>query len=159
MERAGKTLWKALRKLARPDRPLDMLSAVWPLIVGPRLAGRTRPLSWTEARLRVSVDEGPWKSQVERLEKPIRAKINNWWGQGLVREIQFVSQRARPIAAAGKVRAPRSRAKRGQLTGSEVERRIRERLKELKGLEGIRDDELRELIARVATRYLENAKS
>jgi len=158
VERAGKTLWKALRKLAKPDRPLDMLGAVWPLIVGPRLAGHTRPLYWTENRLRVGVDEGPWKSQVERLEKPIRAKINNWWGHGLVREIQFVAQRSRP-GPAGKVRTPRSRAKAVKLTGQEVERRFRERLKELKGLEGIRDDELRELIARVATRYLENAKS
>lgn len=156
MERAGKTLWKALRKLAKPDRPIDMLGAVWPLIVGPRLAGHTRPLSWTENRVRVGVDEGPWKNQVERLEKPIRTKINNWWGQGLVREIQFVAQRARP---AGKSQSQRTRAKPPKLSNREVESRIRERLKEMKGLEGIRDDELRELIGRVAARYLENSKS
>ena len=74
----------AARLVSDPDRrlgPIDMLAAVWPLIVGPRLAEHTRPLAWTAQRLRVGVDPGPWKSQVERMGKPVRAKVNAWWGK------------------------------------------------------------------------------
>lgn len=157
MEHASKTVWAALRRIAKPERPLDLLVAVWPLMVGSRLAAHTRPVGWNGARLDVSVDDGPWQAQLERLSRPIRAKVNTWWGGNLVREVRFVaSKRKRRTAPPPEPPLALEQAKPSEAA---VEDRLRGVLKELEGpLEGISDDELRELIARVASRYLSKSK-
>lgn len=152
MEHASKSVWAALRRIAKPEKPLDLLAAVWPLMVGTRLAAHTRPTGWNGSRLDVSVDEGPWQAQVERLSKPIRAKVNAWWGGTLVREVRFVAAKRRKLAAAAPpphVPAARKSA------DAEVEDKLRAVMKELETpLAEISDEELRELIARVAASYL-----
>jgi len=153
MEHASKTVWAALRRIAKPEKPLDLLVAVWPLMVGTRLAAHTRPVGWNGARLDVGVDDGPWQAQLERLSRPIRAKVNSWWGGNLVREVRFVASK-RKKRSPGTLEAP-SAPERGKPTDAAVEDRLRGVLKELEGpLAEISDDELRELIARVASRYL-----
>jgi hypothetical protein len=149
MERAGKTVWAALRRIARPEKPLDLLVAVWPLMVGARLAGHTRPVGWNGARLDVGVDEGPWQAQLERLARPLRTKVNAWWGGNLVREVRFVAAKKKRTRAAAQPETP---AASPAVAGAEE--KLRHALKELEGpLAGISDTELRDLIARVAASY------
>jgi hypothetical protein len=150
MERAGKTMWAALRRIARPEKPLDLLVAVWPLMVGVRLAGHTRPVGWNGARLDVGVDEGPWQAQLERLARPLRARVNAWWGGNLVREVRFVAAKKKRSRAA----PPPSASVPSAAPVAAAEEKLRTTLKELEGpLAGISDAELRDLIARVAASY------
>jgi len=152
MEHASKSVWAALRRIAKPEKPLDLLIAVWPLMVGSRLAAHTRPTGWNGSRLDVGVDEGPWQAQVERLSKPIRAKVNAWWGGNLVREVRFVASRRKKRAVAT---PPPPVPTRGKPAESEVEDKLHAVMKELEQpLSEISDQELRELIARVAASYL-----
>jgi len=151
-------LWAALRRVARPERPLDLLVAVWPLMVGQRLAAQTRPAAWDKGTLEVAVGEREWQTQLERMAEPVRAQINRWWGCELVREVRFVYSRAfkssarRPHRPSTRPGEPRRKAK--------AEDKLEATLKELQGpLAGIADDELRDLIARVAAHYLDKQKA
>ena len=157
MERASKSVWAALRRIAKPEKPLDLLVAVWPLMVGSRLAAHTRPVGWNGARLDVGVDEGPWQAQLDRLGRPVRAKVNAWWGGNLVREVRFVPAKRRKQPPAAPQPAPAQ--ERGKRPEAAAEDRLRSVLKELEGpLAEISDDKLRELIARVATSYLSKSE-
>jgi hypothetical protein len=155
MERAGQSLWSALRRVARPDKPLDLLVAVWPLMVGRRLASHTRPVAWSKGRVDVAVDEPEWKSQLESMGKDVRAQVNRWWGSELVREVRFVPERtSRPAAARGK--RPQLVTETQASKRTPMENKLGAVLKELEpALKGIADTDLRELIARVAGQYLD----
>ncbi|MCL5288639.1 MAG: DUF721 domain-containing protein [Acidobacteria bacterium] len=151
----------ALRRVARPEKPLDLLAAVWPLMVGRRLALHTRPVAWSKGRMDVAVDQPEWHSQLESMSKDVRAQVNRWWGSELVREVRFVAERSKRQApsVAGKSNAgglktrPYGRSDAGG-TPSE-ESALRAAVKELEPtLKGIADSDLRELIARVAGQYL-----
>ena len=146
MERAGQSLWSALRRVARHERPLDILVAVWPLMVGRRLADHTRPVAWSKGRVDVAVDRPEWQSQLESMGKDVRTQVNNWWGSELVREVRFVPEKAkRPRPAAEPVKNARTPA----------EHKLGAALRELEpALNKIADTDLRELVARVAGQYL-----
>jgi predicted nucleic acid-binding Zn ribbon protein len=153
MERAGKSVWAALRRIAKPEKPLDLLAAVWPLMVGSRLAAHTRPVGWNGRRLDVAVDENHWHAQLECLRGPIRAKVNAWWGGPLVREVRFVlPKRSRRAAPSAK---PSTKPVPAPVSEAEFEASFQTLLKELEGsLAEVSDEELRELIVRVASKYL-----
>jgi predicted nucleic acid-binding Zn ribbon protein len=155
MERAGQSLWSALRRVARPDKPLDLLVAVWPLMVGRRLADHTRPVAWSKGRVDVAVDQPEWQSQLESMGKDVRKQVNKWWGSELVREVRFVPEKAKRAEIRkskleirnSKVALPAGR--------TPAENKLRSVLKELEpALKGIADADLRELVARVAGQYL-----
>ncbi|MBI3483661.1 MAG: DUF721 domain-containing protein [Acidobacteria bacterium] len=164
MERAGQSLWSALRRVARPDKPLDLLVAVWPLMVGRRLAAHTRPVAWVKGRVDVAVDEPEWKSQLESMGKDVRAQVNRWWGSELVREVRFVPEKAKGIENRNsKLETRDSRPSAGGQRRSRPdatlpttpENKLGAVLKELEpALKGIADADLRDLIARVAGQYL-----
>ncbi len=146
MESAGKSLWSALQRVARPDKPLDLLVAVWPLMVGRRLADHTRPVAWSKGRVDVAVDQPEWQSQLESMGKDVQKQVNKWWGSELVREVRFIPEKAkRPRPAAEPVKNARTPA----------EHKLSAALEELApALKGIADADLRELVARVAGQYL-----
>jgi hypothetical protein len=156
MERAGKGLWSALRQVARPDKPLDLLVAVWPLMVGRRLADHTRPIAWSKGRVAVAVDQPEWQGQLESMGKDVREQVNKWWGSELVREVRFVSEKAkrqRPAATQGDSARPAEAA--GASNRTLAENKLSAVLKELEpALNRIEDADLRELISRVAGQYL-----
>jgi hypothetical protein len=163
MERAGQSLWGALRRVARPEKPLDLLAAVWPLMVGRRLADHTRPCAWHKGCVDVAVDQPEWQSQLESMCKDVRVQINHWWGSELVREVRFVPEKAKrqssrragyvPVSDTGK--DPRTVEGQQARLGALAEHKLRSALKELEpALRGIADADLRDLIARVAGQYL-----
>ena len=163
MERAGKSLWSALRRVARPEKPLDLLVAVWPLMVGCRLSDHTRPIAWSKGRVDVAVDQPEWQSQLESMGKDVRKQVNKWWGSELVREVRFVPEKAKRHAsaragqrsAAGPGKRSRSLAEPEASSRTPAETKLGAALKELEpALRGIADADLRDLIARVAGQYL-----
>jgi hypothetical protein len=158
MEHSSKALWRALRRVARPEEPLDLLRAVWPVMVGPRLAAHTRPVSWHRGRVDIAVGDENWRRELAWLTDEIRSQINRWWGTSLVREVRLVKARrgdVPPAPAADKSAGERRGAGGAETETAEAESRLSSALKSLEpALQGIRDEELRDLIARVATRYL-----
>ncbi len=154
MERAGKSLWSVLRRVARPDKPLDLLTAVWPLMVGSRLALHTRPVAWSKGR--VDVDQPEWQGQLESMGKDVRKQVNKWWGSELVREVRFVTDKKNPQIT--QIPQMRGKSKLGAARAANVpaESKLSAVLKELEpALNRIADADLRELISRVAGQYLD----
>jgi hypothetical protein len=90
MQKAGEILRGALRRLKTPDQPLDWLVAVWPLVVGKRLAERTRPLACAAGVLEIAVEGAAWRDQLAEMTGSLRAQINRWWGGELVRQVKLV---------------------------------------------------------------------
>jgi predicted nucleic acid-binding Zn ribbon protein len=91
MQQAGKILRGALRRLKRPEQPLDWLVGVWPLVVGKRLAERTRPLACAAGVLEIGVTSAAWRDQLAEMIVSLRAQINRWWGGELVRQVKLVA--------------------------------------------------------------------
>ena len=146
MERAGKAVLAALRRVAGSEQPLDFLTALWPLIVGARLAEHTQPVQWKKGSLQIAVADREWQQQLERMPETLRTRINKWWGADVVVEVTFVRGKT------GRQAGPRTqpKAKQGK-TWPPREARVEE-LKEALGR--IRDPELRDLVERVAAKYL-----
>jgi hypothetical protein len=154
MERAGQSLWSALRRVARPEKPLDILVAVWPLMVGRRLADHTRPIAWSKGRVDVAVDQPEWQSQLESMGKDVRKQVNQWWGSELVREVRFVPEKMKRPAS-DRVKRPRVAAEQEAPARAPEANKLSAALKELEpALNKIADTDLRELVARVAGQYL-----
>jgi len=159
MESAKKSLWSALRRVAKPEKPLDLLTAVWPLMVGRRLADHTRPVAWSKGRVDVAVDQPEWQSQLESMARDVRKQVNKWWGSELVREVRFVPEKARRLETRKSIPKDRDEIRNAKLSpragGTASESALRAALKKLEpALKGIADADLRELVARVAGQYL-----
>lgn len=162
MEHASQVLWSALRKVSRPERPLDLLRAMWPVLVGQRLAAHTRPVNWHKGRVDIEVTDPEWHRQLTHLKDDIRKQINRWWGTELVHEVKLIEVRAKkePGRASGKKSKRRVVAdaeENSLLTSSapSATRKFQEKLHKLEAvLESVSDVELRELIAQVAQKYL-----
>lgn len=144
MERAGKAVLVALRRVAGSEQPLEFLTALWPLIVGARLAEHTRPVQWKKGSLQIAVSDSEWQQQLERMPDTLRSRINNWWGADVVEEVTFVRGKA------GRQTTTKLKAKLAK-TRPPKEAKVEE-LKEALGR--IRDPELRNLVKRVAAKYL-----
>jgi hypothetical protein len=163
MEPANKALWHALRRVARPEKPLDLLKAVWPVVLGPRLASHTRPVAWHKGSVTIEAPEPEWREQVEHMTGEIRKQINRWWGTEMVHEVRIASgKRGHPATASAARSDAKSASSDASATphastggGSDAESKLQAALKELEpSLRGIADEDLRDLIARVASKYL-----
>jgi len=153
MERAGKAIWAALKQVAESERPVDFLAAVWPLVVGSRLANHTRPVAWEKTRLVIAVGDLEWQKQLERMTGELCEQINLWWGTAVVREVTFVRARGdRPAEREPQGKAPGANAAKWELGKESDSTAILKELKE--PLSRIQDAELRELVSRVARKYV-----
>lgn len=157
MEQAGKAIFNALKRLSKEERPLDFLAAVWPLIVGPRMARQTSPVLWEKGRVEIAVNDREWQRQLEKMGGEVRNQINKWWGKQAVREVSFLrarqGQRDRQPDSEAKAeeRAPEKVWASSAMGGP----RIDQVLKDFeKALTGINDKELRKLVSNVAQKYL-----
>ena len=59
--------------------PLDVITELadrWPEIVGPALAGPTRPLELVDGILAVSCDDAAWASQIGWMEAQIKERFS-----------------------------------------------------------------------------------
>jgi predicted nucleic acid-binding Zn ribbon protein len=101
MERAGRLLGGALRRLRRPEAGIAWLASAWPEIVGENLAAHTRPVRCESGYLEITADAQEWATHLRGMQREFCAHINCEWGGDLVRDIAFVSpQRATEAAGA-----------------------------------------------------------
>jgi predicted nucleic acid-binding Zn ribbon protein len=94
MEQAGEILKGALGKLARREDALEWVQAVWPVVLGSRVAARARPVAWRDGVLEVDVRSAAWQRELEAMAARLCAEINRAWGGQLVREMRFTSGEA-----------------------------------------------------------------
>jgi predicted nucleic acid-binding Zn ribbon protein len=92
MERAGKFMGSALRRLKKPEAALAWLASSWPSIVGRTLAAHTRPIRCESGRLEVAADSKAWQKQLECMKAEFCARVNQAWSGNLVREVKFVTK-------------------------------------------------------------------
>lgn len=148
MEHAGKAVFAALRRVADQEKPLDLLAAVWPLVVGVRLAEQTRPVAWEKGWLQVAVSDLHWQEQLERMPHTLRDQINKWWGASVVQEVSFVRGKVAPQGSEARPSAARTKA--SKASGAKPEK-----VEEIEGaLARIKDPTLRRVVARLAAQYL-----
>lgn len=61
--------------------------AMWPDIVGARIAERARPLGIQKGKLFLSVESASWRSELTYLKQDIIKKVNRSAGMKIVQEI------------------------------------------------------------------------
>lgn len=153
MEHAGKAIFHALKRVAEEEKPLDFLAAVWPLVVGARMAEHTRPVAWQKGRVEIAVSDREWQKQLERMGTEVRQQINKWWGVPAVQEVSFV--RARGTRSQERHPA-KSEARLKSAAAADSTIKVEVILKDFEeSLAGIKDKNLRKLVSRVAQKYLE----
>lgn len=149
VEQAGKAVRAALKRVAGRERSLELLQAAWPLIVGVRVAAHSWPRAWEEGRLEVAVGDVEWHEQLGPLRNDLRCQINNWWGATVVADLSLV--RARLPRAHTRRNTPAPAAVKAPAKGADATRRSAGLDA---SLETIQDAALRQLVERVAARYL-----
>lgn len=117
---------------------------VWNQAVGERIAAHAQPSAYREGTLTVTVDSAPWMQQLTYLKKELIAKVNEEFGQEMVREIYMKAGRIAPPAQE-KPHVP----KRRELSTTE-ETEITEQTA------SISDPELRTVLERLIKRDREN---
>lgn len=70
--------------------PIGQLAADWVLVVGPRLAAESAPVSLERGILVVAATTGPWGAQVRFLAEQIRERADAALGAGSVAKVQVV---------------------------------------------------------------------
>ena len=65
----------------------------WPEAVGPRLARRTRAVSFQEGTLRVEVEGSSWRYELGFLKRDLLRQLNRHLGSSLVRDLEFIKAR------------------------------------------------------------------
>ena len=76
---AGIMGWRAVRE--------------WPDAVGPRVARRTRAVSFQEGTLRVEVEGSSWRYELGFLKRDLLRQLNQQLGSPLVRDLEFIKAR------------------------------------------------------------------
>lgn len=67
----------------------------WPRVVGPRIAARTRAVSFHDGTLQVEVEGSAWLHEMGYLKRGLLARIHAVLGSGEVRDLRFTLGRAR----------------------------------------------------------------
>ena len=93
MERAGRLLGRALRRVRRPEAGIAWLSSSWREVVGETLAAHTRPVRCEHGHLEIAADAKEWVAQLQTMEREFCAQINCAWGGDLVRDVTLVAPR------------------------------------------------------------------
>jgi len=70
--------------------------AVWPAVVGEKIAPHTRPVSVEAGLLVVAVDSPGWATQLTFLKPQILTKLQRRVGKGMVTDLRFVLSSGRP---------------------------------------------------------------
>ena len=89
MEKIGKILPAALRdQLRHSEAPLlELLTPLWPRIVGKGIARQCRPVSFFGGTLTVATSCPTWAAQLRQLSEQIRAEVNLYLGSEFVRRL------------------------------------------------------------------------
>jgi len=91
---ALRSLIAGLRKSPNWDNELDieLLRRLWPVLVGPELAGATAVVAIHGSRVVVNVPDQIWRKQLIRIRSQLLARVNEPWGTPLITEIAFTHE-------------------------------------------------------------------
>jgi len=121
MKSAAELLPSIYRKMAREAADEQtLLIALWPVVVGEKVAGRTRPVRLFGQTFIVEAATQVWRKQLAQMRSEIIARLNAASGRPIVKDLEFrveVSTARRPPG-----RAPSAASSAGAETGDEADR-------------------------------------
>jgi hypothetical protein len=93
VDEIGKVLPALFRKQVRRAEPylLEILLPLWPRIVGKVLAEHSRPASFSSGVLTLATDCATWSTQLRHLAEEMRAGINSFMGQPVVKKLRITT--------------------------------------------------------------------
>jgi predicted nucleic acid-binding Zn ribbon protein len=88
---ALRSLIARFRKSHTWDGELDLqlLQRLWPVLVGPELAGSTAVVAIHGSRVVVNVPDQVWRKQLIRIRPQLLARMNEPWATPWITEIAF----------------------------------------------------------------------
>ena len=91
MDEIGKLLPALFRKQIRRAEPhlLEILCPLWPRIVGKIMAQHSQPVSFASGVLTLTTDSASWGTQLRHMTEEIRAEINGFLGQSIVKKLRI----------------------------------------------------------------------
>ena len=90
MQRAGTGLTKIMGELLRRAPKHEAPPLAWPLVCGTKVAGRTRPVSFSRGVLVVEVPDKTWRTELTGLAPHYVQEFAKVLGTGVVETIEFV---------------------------------------------------------------------
>ena len=95
MEEIGKILPKVLQpQLSRLEPPVvEVLAPLWTRVVGKALAKECRPVVFSAGTLTLATEDADWAEPLEQMAEEIRAHVNNFLGQSVVRHLRILCVR------------------------------------------------------------------
>ena len=104
MESAARLMPRVYRTVARQaSHDEALLLALWPVVVGAKVAARTRAVRLFGATLIVEVVAQDWRKQLARMTHEVVARLNDAAGREVLGDIEFrvqVGAQPRPLARA-----------------------------------------------------------
>ena len=84
----------SFRRSANWDEQLDLqvLQALWPSLVGEKLASATTVVALHGSRVVLNVPDQIWRRQLVRMRGHLLAKLNEPWATPLITEIAFTHE-------------------------------------------------------------------
>lgn len=91
MDEIGRILPGLFRRQIRRTEPhlIEILLPLWPRIAGKMLAQHSRPACFASGLLTVSTDCATWGGQLRQMTEELRAGINGFLGQPVVRKLRI----------------------------------------------------------------------
>jgi len=86
----GKLLPSVFRKQMRRSEPhvLDLLIPLWPRIAGKTMAQHSQPAAFENGVLTLTTDCPTWGGQLRQMTEEIRAEVNCFLGQPVVKKLR-----------------------------------------------------------------------
>ncbi|HYM11678.1 MAG TPA: DUF721 domain-containing protein [Bryobacterales bacterium] len=99
MQSAAELLPQVYRKLSRQAADEEaLLLALWPVVVGEKVAARTHPVRLFGATLIVETAAQDWRRQLARMTGEIVTRLNAAAGKPVLKDIEFrVAVRSAPL--------------------------------------------------------------
>ena len=91
MDEIGKILPSLFRKQIRRAEPhlLEILLPLWPRIAGKTMAQHSQPAFFASGVLTLATDCATWGTQLRQMTEEIRAEINGFLGQPIVKKLRI----------------------------------------------------------------------
>jgi hypothetical protein len=91
VDEIGKILPSLFRKQIRRTDPrlLEILQPLWPRIVGKTMAQHSQPAQFSSSALTLATDSATWTTQLQHMTEEIRAEINSFLGQAVVKKLRI----------------------------------------------------------------------
>ncbi len=105
MDEIGKILPRLFRNQIRRTEPhlLEILLPLWPNVAGRSMAQHSQPTHFASGVLTLATDSATWSAQLRHLTEEIRAEINSFLGQAVVKKL-----RIKTVTHPGLFSAPRA---------------------------------------------------